>query len=331
MAIGWGTEDRVVYIEPTYGFPISLGVRGQMSLRVEDSRKLLVKLVGTEASLTRKGLVSFFRAFLATRVKTYIANAMSDERVSVFEVDARLSEFSEAVRRPLSGDFAAYGVALESFLVTGVERPEDDPQYRRFKDIFFRQYADVAEAGIRQQVRVIEAQTEAQETVIASQAMATKRAQEGYTYQQERGFDVARAVAANEAVGQFTGMGVGLGAMAGVGGAMAGVVGGAVGSAVDSSGIAGAGVAVPAPGPGEASGSSMPSGAMAGVAVPVAPPAMAQTRPPAQVCSSCSEPLPAGARFCPSCGSPVAAAVCASCGETLTPGARFCMACGAKV
>ena len=51
--------------------------------------------------------------------------------------------------------------------------------------------------------------------MIESQALAQKRAQEGYTYQQERGFDVAEQVAQNEATGQFTNMGVGLGTMAG--------------------------------------------------------------------------------------------------------------------
>lgn len=38
---------------------------------------------------------------------------------------------------------------------------------------------------------------------------------------------------------------------------------------------------------------------------------------------------PVGARFCPSCGSPIAPSACSSCGEALTPGARFCAACGA--
>lgn len=70
--------------------------------------------------------------------------------------------------------------------------------------------------------------------VIDSQAQATKRAQEGYTYAQERGFDVAEKVAQNEAVGQFTNMGVGLGTMAGVGGAVGGVVGNAVNGAMQA-------------------------------------------------------------------------------------------------
>ncbi len=74
--------------------------------------------------------------------------------------------------------------------------------------------------------------------MIDSQAMATKRAQEGYTYAQERGFDVAEKVAQNEAVGQFTNMGVGLGTMAGVGGVVGTVVGTAVNGAMNDSAAA---------------------------------------------------------------------------------------------
>ena len=234
MAIKWGTDSKVQYIDPQYGFPLAIGASGEMSLRAEDSRKLLLKLVGTENFLGQQKLVSFFRAFLMTRVKTYIAQYMKNNAVSIFEIDEHLTAFSEALHRLLIPDFADYGVALERFLVTNVVKPEGDRQFERFKDLHFRQYADIAEAKLRQQTDIIYAQTEAQKTVIASQAMATKRAQEGYTYAQERGFDVAERVAQNEAVGQFTNMGVGLGTMAGVGGAVGGMVGGAVGSAVEA-------------------------------------------------------------------------------------------------
>lgn len=60
--------------------------------------------------------------------------------------------------------------------------------------------------------------------IIESQAIATKRTQEGYTYQQERGFDVASQVAQNEAIGQYTNLGVGLGTMAGVGGTVSSIM-----------------------------------------------------------------------------------------------------------
>ena len=234
MSIKWGTDSKVTYMEPAYGFPVSVGASGEMSLRVEDSRKLLVKLVGTEDLLGQQKLISFFRAFLMTRVKTYIAQYMKNNGISIFEIDEHLTAFSRALHQQLVPDFADYGIALERFFVTQVVRPDGDRQYERFKELHFRQYADIAEAKIRQQTDLIYAQTEAQKVVIDSQAQATKRAQEGYTYAQERGFDVAQDAARNEAVGQFTNMGVGLGTMAGVGGAVGGVVGNAVTGAIDT-------------------------------------------------------------------------------------------------
>ena len=234
MSVKWGTDSKVTYIEPSYGFPISIGASGEMSLRAENSRKLLLKLVGTENCLGQQKLVSFFRAFLMTRVKTYIAQYMKNNAVSIFEIDEHLTAFSESLHSKLAPDFSDYGISLERFFVTQVVKPDGDRQYEKFKELHFRQYADIAEAKLRQQTDLIYAQTEAQKVVIDSQAQATKRAQEGYTYAQERGFDVAEKVAQNEAVGQFTNMGVGLGTMAGVGGAVGGMVGNAVGDAMNA-------------------------------------------------------------------------------------------------
>ena len=234
MSIKWGTDSKVQYIDPTYGFPLQIGASGEMSLRVEDSRKLLIKLVGTENYLGQQKLISFFRSFLMTRVKTYIAQVMKSNAINIFEIDENLTVFSENIHKLLIPDFADYGVSLERFFVTTVVKPDGDRQYEKFKELHFRQYADIAEAKLRQQTAVIDAQTEAQRVVIDSQAQATKRMQEGYTYAQERGFDVAEKVAENEAVGQFTNMGVGLGTMAGVGGAVGSVVGNAVNGAMNA-------------------------------------------------------------------------------------------------
>lgn len=236
MAIKWGTDSKVQFMEPTFNFPLAIGASGEMSLRVNDSRKLLIKLVGTEDFLGQAGLTRYFRAFLMTRVKSYIAQVIQQQKINIFEIDAHLNELSAALMELLRPDFDDYGIALERFFLTTVVKPDGEPTYEKFKSLYFRQYADITEARIRQQTQVIDAETEAQKTVIASQAMATKRAQEGYTYQQERGFDVAQDVAKNEATGQFTNMGVGLGTMAGVGGAVGGLVGNAVNGALDSAG-----------------------------------------------------------------------------------------------
>ncbi len=234
MSIKWGTDSKVQYMEPTYNFPLSIGASGEMSLRAEDSRKLLLKLVGTENFLTQAQLTVFFRSFLMTRVKTYIAQTMKTNSINIFEIDENLALFSNSIKALLVDDFADYGVVLEKFFVTNIAKPDGDPMYEKFKSLHFRQYADIAEAKLRQQKELIDAETEAQKVIIDSKAQATKRAQEGYTYQQERGFDVAEQVAQNEAVGEFTNLGVGFGTMAGVGGAVGGMVGGMMNDAINT-------------------------------------------------------------------------------------------------
>lgn len=302
MQIKWGTDSKVQYMDPKYGFPLAIGASGEMSLRVDQSRKLLLKLVGTESTLSQAKLVSHFRAFLMTKVKTYIAQAMKMHSISIFEIDENLILFSDTLLSMLRDDFADYGVSLERFFVTNIAKPDGERQYEKFKELHFRQYADIAEAELQQKTELIHARTDAQKTVIESQALATKRAQEGYTYQQERGFDVASEVARNESVGQFTNMGVGLGTMAGVGGAVGGMVGGMMNGAINS--------AVPA------------SGVAAGVAASTT------------TCAKCGAPLPEGAKFCLECGeavviAPAGTVVCPECGKTVLKG-KFCPECGHK-
>lgn len=175
MAIKWGTDSKVQYIEPTYGFPLSIGASGEMSIGVADSRKLLINHVGTERVLERNQLTSFFRAFLMTKVKTYIAQEMRLSAINIFEIDEQLESFSAAIKSKLDDDFLDYGINLKRFFVTAIVKPDGDPQYEKFKELHFRQYADIAEARLRQQADVIYAQTEAQKVVIDSRAQAAKR------------------------------------------------------------------------------------------------------------------------------------------------------------
>lgn len=295
MAIRWGTDSKVQYIEPTYKFPLSIGASGEMSLGVDDSRKLLVKLVGTERILDRQQLTTYFRSILMAKVKSYIAQTMRANAINIFEIDESLESFSADIHSRLVPDFLDYGVQLKRFYVTTIVKPDGDPQYEKFKELHFRQYADVAEAKLRQQTDVIYAQTEAQKVVIDSQAQATKRMQEGYTYQQERGFDVAQDAARNEATGQFSNMGIGLGMMAGVGGTVGGMVGGAV------------------------------SDAFAEITMPQSQTAQNY------FCDNCGAALTPGAAFCDECGAAQASPdFCAKCGFKFIKPGKFCPKCGAK-
>ena len=294
MAIRWGTDSKVQYIEPTYKFPLSIGASGEMALSVDDSRKLLIKLVGTERVLEQPKLVAFFRAFLMTKVKTYIAQTMKANAINIFEIDEHLESFSTEIRERLYKDFLDYGVALKRFFVTTTVRPDGEPTYEKFKDLHYRQYADVAEAHLQQRVGIIGQQTEAPRMVIEAQGIAQKRTTEGYTYHQERGFDVAEKVAANEGAGNFSSAGIGLGMMAGIGGAVGGAVSGTFNEAL-------------------------------------APLSTPNASVPNRFCDACGAEITSGATFCDNCGIQLGSPdACSKCGFKFIKPGKFCPKCGNK-
>lgn len=336
MAIRWGTDSKVQYVEPTYGFPLSIGASGEMALSVDDSRKLLIKLVGTENALGRAQLTTYFRSILMARVKSYLAQTIRANSIDIFEIDENLETFSNDIKQRLVPDFLDYGLRLERFFVTTIVKPDGDAQYERFKDLHFRQYADIAEAKLRQQTEVIHAQTQAQKVVIDSQAQATKRRQEGYTYQQERGFDVAQTAAQNEAVGQFSNMGIGLGMMAGIGAPISGMIGNAVGGAVGAFGVGGGAAGADASGAGVGSvGGTVATAAGIVAAGGGGPTGATEASGDGDVaggfCDQCGAPLEVGAAFCDQCGaSQTNPNTCANCGFEFTKPGKFCPKCGTK-
>ncbi len=238
MSIKWGTDSKVQYLDPQYGFPLSIGLSGEMALKISDTRKLLIKLVGTESVLTQSTLTDYFRAFLMTRIKTYVAQVIMANSINIFEIDENLTLFSDSIHKLLTPDFADYGLELTRFLVTNVVKPDGERQYERYKAIHYDQVLAIKEAELRQKTEIINAQTDAQKVIIDSQAQATKRMQEGYTYQQERGFDVAEDLARNESSGSELRndmMGLGMGVR--LGGTMGTLMGGIVDSTFGSSGL----------------------------------------------------------------------------------------------
>ena len=218
MAIKWGTDSKVEYLDPQYKFPLKIGASGDMALKVDDSRKLLVKLVGTEKNLSQERLTSFFRGVLMMHVKSYIAQIMRTKQISIFEVDEHIQDFSKSLLERLMPDFMDYGVSLQKFNVTAIVKPDGETNYERYKNIFFEESIGIREERLRQQKQLIQQETDSRKIVMESQAIAQKRKQEGYTYQQERGYDVAEKVAQNDGVGNFTGMGMEFRTMGGVAG-----------------------------------------------------------------------------------------------------------------
>jgi len=296
MAIKWGTDSKINYLDPVYNFPLEIGACGEMSLAVANGNKLLLKVVGTEHILSQAQITKYFRAFLLNRVKTILAKEIKDKSISIFEIDMCLDKLSEAIKEKLSDDFFDYGVDLKSFFITTVLKPDEDVNYLKFKDIYFRKTNDVMEAELQQKIALIDEETRAKKTAIQAQAIAQKREIEGYTYQQERGFEVAKEVAKNEAIGQMSNVGVGLGMISGIGGEIGKTVGSVAGDAIKG----------------------------------VTQNGMIQ-KSTKRYCVNCGTEMLEGAIFCTKCGQKLKNGdSCSNCGYVFGDKANFCPMCGTR-
>ena len=314
MAVKWGTDSKVEYVEPTYNFPIQIGASGEMTLRVKDGKKLLVKVVGTENGLTQAGLTQKFRAFLMTRFKTYLSTYIRENKINIFQIDEKLTELSSDMQNLLAPDFDEYGVSLIHFFVTTIVKPEDDRTYKRFKDLHFRQYADIAEARLQQNLDIIGQETEKQKMILEAEGKAAKRQIEGYTYQQERSFDVAEGAAKNEG-GNMTNLGVGLGVMAGVSNNIGGIVNDSIASA-----------AKPQTSKCLKCGSVLPENAKFCLECGAKVETLAENE---IICPKCGNKTPKG-KFCVECGAKLQN-ICPNCGKEVPQGAKFCLECGQRI
>ena len=140
MALKWGTPEKVRFIDPLTGVPLELGASGEMNLQVSDSRKLIVKLVGTGKNISwgdgvTGTLQAMFRPLIANAVKTNLSSVIKNEAIDLLEIDEKLNVISESLRQKLLPGFEEYGLTVPQFYVNRVVLPEEDPNFKRIREL----------------------------------------------------------------------------------------------------------------------------------------------------------------------------------------------------
>lgn len=168
MAIKWGTPEQVRFIDPLTGTPLGLGASGEMNVMVSDSRKLLIKLVGTMKGIAweegpgfTKSLQSSFRPLISNAVKTNLPAVIKQNEIDLLEIDENLDLVSESLCNKIRPGFEEYGLTIPQFYVTHVVLPENDPNFKRIREL----HTVVLQSKVYQAeatVRTVKAQTEAQ-------------------------------------------------------------------------------------------------------------------------------------------------------------------------
>lgn len=142
MGIKWGTPEKVRFIDPLTGVPLQLGASGEMNMQVTNSRKLLVKLVGTMQGISweegpglTKSLQASFRPLITTAVKVNLPAVINKEAIDILEIDSKLDLISSSLQEAIQPGFDDYGLTIPQFYVTNVVLPEDDPNFKRIREL----------------------------------------------------------------------------------------------------------------------------------------------------------------------------------------------------
>ncbi len=294
----WGTPAPIRMNDPIYNVVIHVRAHGYFSAHIgtirenedgiDDAKKFLERVVGTQKMFTTYDLEEYLSVKIPDALAGTLAVTMAEKQIGILNIHEQRESLAHTIQDKLVPYFSEFGVVIHDFSFEDIMAPDEDLapiNEERLKAAKAKQSIGTAQA---------EAEAEAIRLERLAEAEAKKMRMMGYTYQQEKSFDVMKTAAANTGSGSdFMGAGMGLGMGVGMGKAF------------------GAGM------------NNMAQGTIA---------ASAQA-PAAAPCANCGAPLPAGAQFCSGCGQKVAPAgnVCKNCGNVLPEGAKFCGMCGTKV
>jgi membrane protease subunit (stomatin/prohibitin family) len=332
LDVKWGTQDPIQLQDPKYDIMLPVRAFGTYGVQIDDTRKFLQKIVGTMPGFQHSQMVSYFRGMILTYAKTVISQYIVRDKTSILEISAHLKQISDVLEEQMIPVLDEFGLKLINFFVNSINTPEDDPAVRQLK----------AALAKRAEMSIL-----------------------GYTYQQERSFDMLQTAAGNEGSTQSALMGAGMGLGMGVG--LGTIVAPAMSQVGATLQTGAAGLKCP-----KCNTMNQPAAKFcvecaeslnqAGKELMVCSACSAKTVKPSKFCSNCGRPfsccpkcgadnpdaasactacsstlpvkcgkcqtlVPADARFCPNCGQS-SVKQCSKCGEAVKPGVKFCANCG---
>ena len=239
MGVKWGTGTKIGLFDPASGLHVEIGASGTFNIRVSDSRKLLLKVVGTANELSQEDIVSGeysttsmvgkFKSLIINKVKSVLAKTIKEQNTNILEIDEQLDILSDKLRDVINISLNDYGLTMPEFYVTTILTP-DDRDFQEMK----RQFAQRTLKTRQREINLIEAQGEAEVLEVKANAAANAyRAKafaeademraKGFTYQQETARQVGLEAMKNGitgngsgGIGDFASLGMAMGAMGGV-------------------------------------------------------------------------------------------------------------------
>lgn len=150
LELYWGTDSPIQIRDAKFGFSVNIRARGSYSIQVKNSKKFLIKLVGTNTnSFTVEDLRKQFRTVFQSKIKVTIATVMENEKYTILDMNTQLENLEEAVKKHLVKVMDEYGLELVNFYMSDISIPENDPNYKIVNEAYAKANAGKIEIDVQ--------------------------------------------------------------------------------------------------------------------------------------------------------------------------------------
>ena len=116
----WGTPN-VFYIRDQDFGRVSLRAFGTYSLKINDGKKFLEKVAGTNGEFSVQDIENELRSMIVTR----FIDSIGESKLSLLDFAQNYKDLSDFCQNKLGSEFLEYGLEITKFLISSISLPEE--------------------------------------------------------------------------------------------------------------------------------------------------------------------------------------------------------------
>lgn len=118
--LGWGTSNPIMLRDADFGM-LRIRAYGIYSIRVQDSKKFLKELVGTNGVYTKDDIADQLRKSLLSR----FTDALGEARIPALDLAAHYDDLSDLLRKKMDPEFQTMGLECSKLFIENISLPEE--------------------------------------------------------------------------------------------------------------------------------------------------------------------------------------------------------------
>ena len=180
--VAWGTSQPMELLDPVFNIIARVGANGSTSFKVFDSSLFMRNISGTTTKFENVRINDIFNGLVIQYIKNAISDMVNINNISLLKLNSCLVTVSEMCQKYINEKIASYGLKIDNFSIVGIAINEND-------------------------------------LMTLKQALSKKAEMNivGYTYEQERNFDVMEKAVSNQStnsgLNSLLGLGIGMGVL----------------------------------------------------------------------------------------------------------------------